>query len=210
MNLNLFSKTYIGSVTFLLFLILLSLSNSLDFFVYSSLGRLILVLFVLFISYTNHILGVVSVLFIILMINNVDFMKEFTSGISQEGYENEEVVEQFTTGEDVDEMDVDMDMDEQPDYEAVEQDVDIDMDLDVNDNSADVEAFQTIEGLGAVENIEDITTEKAYEGFDIVSKERKIQKGVQSNSIPVNEFMKETVNISPHEKSSFLDSFSLY
>jgi len=39
----------------------------------------------------------------------------------------------------------------------------------------------------------------AVEGFDIVSTERYIQKGKQSNQIPVNDTMRITSDISPYE-----------
>ena len=39
----------------------------------------------------------------------------------------------------------------------------------------------------------------AVEGFDIVSTERYIQKGKQSNQIPVNDTMRITNDISPYE-----------
>ncbi len=51
---------------------------------------------------------------------------------------------------------------------------------------------------------------KAKEGFDIVGKERNIQKGRNSNSIPVNDFMRESTNVAPYEGSLFSESFSSY
>ena len=40
---------------------------------------------------------------------------------------------------------------------------------------------------------------EATEGFDIIGKERYIQKGKQSNQIPVNDSMKITKNVLPYE-----------
>ena len=50
---------------------------------------------------------------------------------------------------------------------------------------------------------------KATEGFDIIGKERNIQKGRQSNSIPVSDFMKESVSVAPYEGSG-TESFAAY
>ena len=51
---------------------------------------------------------------------------------------------------------------------------------------------------------------KGQEGFDIIGKERNIQKGRNSNSIPVNDFMRESTNVAPYEGSLFSESFSKY
>ena len=59
-----------GAVILLLLILLLSQSRVLDLFVNSALGRVALIVFILAISYLNKTLGVISVLFIILMLNN--------------------------------------------------------------------------------------------------------------------------------------------
>ena len=51
---------------------------------------------------------------------------------------------------------------------------------------------------------------KPIEGSDIIGKERQIQKGRNSNSIPVNDNMKLTDNLQPHERSSFSEIFTTY
>jgi len=63
-------KNAIGCVVFLLLIVSLSQSRLLDFVFETYLGRTILVTFILFISYTNHILGIVTVFFIILLFNH--------------------------------------------------------------------------------------------------------------------------------------------
>jgi hypothetical protein len=50
----------------------------------------------------------------------------------------------------------------------------------------------------------------ATEGFDIIGKESNIKRGKQSNSIPVNDFMRESVSVAPYEGSAHLDSFSAF
>lgn len=69
---------------------------------------------------------------------------------------------------------------------------------------------QSEELLPGVE-FENISNEnRALEGFDMVGKERRIQKGVQSNSVPVSDFIKGSDNITPFESSNFAENFSLY
>lgn len=51
---------------------------------------------------------------------------------------------------------------------------------------------------------------KATEGFDIIGKERQLQKGRNSNSIPVNDYMKTSDMLEPHDTSLFSEIFSIY
>ena len=51
---------------------------------------------------------------------------------------------------------------------------------------------------------------KATEGFDIIGKERQLQKGRNSNSIPVNDYMKTSDVLEPHDTSLFSEIFSIY
>jgi hypothetical protein len=48
----------------------------------------------------------------------------------------------------------------------------------------------------------------AAEGFDILGIENNIKRGKQSNSIPVNNLMRDSDSISPYEGTSFLGNFS--
>lgn len=50
----------------------------------------------------------------------------------------------------------------------------------------------------------------ATEGFDIIGKESNLKRGKQSNSIPVNDFMRESTSVAPYEGSSNLESFSSF
>jgi hypothetical protein len=53
-----------------------------------------------------------------------------------------------------------------------------------------------------------IKNSKAAEGFDILGIENNIKRGKQSNSIPVNSFMRDADSVAPYEGTSFLGSFS--
>lgn len=54
------------------------------------------------------------------------------------------------------------------------------------------------------------TPPPATEGFDIIGKESNLKRGKQSNSIPVNDFMRESTSVAPYEGSSNLESFSAF
>jgi hypothetical protein len=156
------------------------------------LGRAILILFILFISYTNKILGVVSVLFIIIMFNNSDisFMEGFTAPSSR----NTDSTSDNTTTSDTTSTD------------------------ESNTNSSatltltDEQKQQIMSKLQekAKENSTTTTTSSstATEGFDIIGTENSIKRGKQSNSIPVNSFMKNSDDILPF--GSFFDSYSVF
>jgi hypothetical protein len=83
MDFNFLSKNNVGIASTLILVVLLSQSRVLDFLIDTTLGRFILILFILGISYSNKILGVVSVLLIILVINQSDmrFFEGFADGM---------------------------------------------------------------------------------------------------------------------------------
>jgi len=83
MDFKLLSKNNVGIASTLILVVLLSQSRVLDFLIDTTLGRFILILFILGISYSNKILGVVSVLLIILVINQSDmkFFEGFADGM---------------------------------------------------------------------------------------------------------------------------------
>ena len=52
-------------------------------------------------------------------------------------------------------------------------------------------------------------TTAGAEGFDIIGTENNIKRGKQSNKIPVNEHMRESMNVSAFD-GSFTDSYSSF
>jgi hypothetical protein len=52
-----------------------------------------------------------------------------------------------------------------------------------------------------------IATSTSTEGFDIIGLENDIKRGKQSNSIPVNSFMKESQFVSAFEANPFTNNF---
>lgn len=192
MKLNLVSKNNMGYASALFLIVFLSQSKFFNFLLDTTLGRSILILFILFIAYTNKILGVVVVLFIIIMFNNSDigYLEGMTSNSpspsSSNSNENEDQKKKNT-------------LPSSP--------------LSPSINSPPTLA--TAPTISQPENDDNTTSvsssaSTAVEGFDLSSKERWIQKGNQSNQVPVNDFMRESPSISPYDGSSFSDSFANY
>ena len=82
MGINLIHNNNIGCICVLLLIILLSQSKILNFLLDTALGRAFLILFILYISYCNKILGIISVLFIIIILelkltNSIRINKNF-------------------------------------------------------------------------------------------------------------------------------------
>jgi hypothetical protein len=50
---------------------------------------------------------------------------------------------------------------------------------------------------------------KSIEGFDLQSTENNIKRGKQSNSIPVNQYNKQSIEVAPYENASFSNFFGL-
>ncbi len=69
-------KNSIGSIAFLVLIVLLSQSKMFDFLIDTALGRLFLISVIMVLSYVNQILGVVSVLMVILLFNASGFRIE--------------------------------------------------------------------------------------------------------------------------------------
>jgi hypothetical protein len=196
MDFKLVSKNNLGAATSLLLVILLSQSKFFNFLLDTALGRAILILFILFISYTNKIFGVVSVLFIIIMFNSSDigYMEGFTAPSSKNSDDDSSSTKNTTTSS-----------------------------TKTNDSTTtstttptltDDQKKQILSKLQ--ENIKDkdnSTTNNsssvAAEGFDIIGTENTIKRGKQSNSIPVNSFMKNSDDIMPFG-GSFSDSYSAF
>ena len=186
MDFKLVSKNNVGVVALLLLVILLSQSKFFNFLLDNALGRAVLITFLIFISYANKILGIVTVLLIIIMFNNSNF-----------GY-----MEGFDT----------------PTVPAAPE----------TPAAPAAPSVPSVPVTPSVPSVADITTpvpspipepvpEKkdakkavAAEGFDVLGTERTMQKGKQSNSIPVNSFMRDSESALPFENSKFTDVFSTF
>ena len=178
MNFNLVSKNNVGIVGTLILAIFLSQSRSMDFLFRTALGRLILIVLILAMSYTNKILGVVGVLFIIVMFSssNINFMEGLDN---MDATTSVPLTDALTTTTDTITTDTITTTDTPTDTPIDESQTGVTETEDTTTTTEDI----TTEDAG--DNIN--TTENAgVESFDIIGLERNIQKGKNSNSIPIN------------------------
>jgi len=195
MDFKLVSKTNLGTVVLLLLAIALSQSKALNFLIDTVLGRFFLIIFILCLSHCNKILGVVGVLFIIIMFNSNFYYEGFESTSSSSSSSkptsrtnddsSTDASSNSTTTMNTDQI-----------KEMIKQQI---SDASKNNTSSSSSSSDTSSNL---------KNSKAAEGFDILGIENNIKRGKQSNSIPVNSFMRDSEFISPYEGTSFLGSFS--
>lgn len=207
MNFNLVSKNNMGYASALLLVVLLSQAKVFNFLIDTTLGRSILILFILFSAYTNKILGVVVVLFIVIIFNNSDigYLEGFTDSTNTNTTTTSgDSSAQNTVGS----------------GELAQKIKDKKETISSTASSTTPTTSTTTPTTTSTETTTPTSTDStttttsssatAVEGFDIVGKERYIQKGNQSNQIPVNDFMRVSPDVAPYEGSPFGESFSVY
>lgn len=190
MDFNLTSKNNIGIVGTLILAIFLSQNRTMDFMFRTALGRLTLIVLILAMSYTNKILGVVGVLFVVIIFSssNMNFME------GAEVMGNSDATTMDPTA--------DATMDPTPDATlAAAPEEPATTDPTSTAVQPKKKAASSATGTPIDESqtgvTEDVTTEDAgldisstenagVESFDIIGLERNIQKGKNSNSIPVH------------------------
>ena len=200
MDFNLVSKNNLGVVTALLLVILLSQGRVFNFLLDSALGRAILILFILVISYTNKILGVVSVLFIIIMFNNSDigYLEGFTDSSSTNS---------TTT------MSSKMPTNSNKNTTSTSTDTTTTTTPSLTDEQKQ-QLMTTLQEKAKEKDTSTVNTSSAAvsggaEGFNTFETERNIQKGKQSNSIPVSSYANQSDNVEAFG-GKFSDSFSSF
>jgi hypothetical protein len=193
MDFKLISKNNIGTVVLLLLVIALSQARAFNFLIDSALGRFFLIIFILCLSHCNKILGVVGVLFIVIM---------FNSNMYSEGFET-------ASGKTItkpDDTKVDMTKVDTTKVDTTKVDT-TNVDPTKLKENVQKKLSETKTNIDAVKSTLDASS-TAVEGFDILGIENNIKRGKQSNSIPVNNLMRDSNSISPYEGTSFLGSFS--
>jgi hypothetical protein len=200
MAINSLGKNSIGVCLSLLLLILLSESRLFKFFMDTYLGRAFLIIIILFASYLHKILGVVCVLIIIIMFNNNNnnifssYYEGFEGNTSDDKKDTKvtatnSVSETTTTG----------DSKNKP----------ITTPTPVpNDKINVVTASATSSKDTEYVSSNNVFT-KAIDGFDLQSTENNIKRGKQSNSIPVSQYNKQSIEVAPYESASFSNFFGL-
>jgi hypothetical protein len=189
--------------------IFLSQSRSIDFLFRTVLGRLTLIVLILAMSYTNKILGVVGVLFVVIICSSTNI----------EGLDNMETTTTTTdttitvpdttaeaTGTDAKGTNTIVKKDKKGVSSVSGTPIDeaqtgVTEDTNTGDtNTEDITTANAGENVNTTENT-------AVEGFDIIGLERNMQKGKDSNKIPVNH-NNDMDNILPGDFSKI--GFSLF
>jgi len=190
------SKNKIGGLAALFLVVLLSQSQVFNFLIETVLGRSFLLLFILLISYTNKILGTVVVFIIIIIFSSHSFgIEGFGDNKTTTKRETETVTTVVSNSIDasgsaissLSQPSTSASSLSQPAASALSQ------------PAASALSQPSTPSLSKPSSITLSPVLPATEGFDIVSKERYIQKGKQSNQIPVNDSIRNTQNVLPYE-----------
>ena len=226
MAINTLSKNSISIIVALLLVIILSESKLFFFFTESYLGRSILILILLFASYLNKILGIVCVFIIIIMFNtNISFF-------NYEGFDNN-TNGNDNTSSNVNTSSLDKIKDDMKNKIA-EKNNDLANQMQTSSNSPTTSTPSSVSsdnGMMPVPSKINViasssnnstsgaasgntNTNSSVEGFDLQATENSIKRGKQSNSIPVNPYLKQSVDVAPYEgqihANSFNEGFSLF
>jgi hypothetical protein len=202
MAINTLSKNTIGVVLALLLVILLSESRLFKFLTDTYLGRAFLIIIILFASYLNKILGVACVLIIVIIFtknsysfyegidgtvtNNIDAKDKNTSVNNNEnGVSNESSGTTTTAGNVPDDK----------------------INVLTSSSSNKKDESTTNSSSTNSTNSTTSTTSPSIEGFDLQATENTILRGKQSNTIPVNQYYNQSVEVAPYENSSFSKFF---
>ena len=188
MKFTLLSKNNLGVIAILLLLVLLSQSRMLDLIFDTILGRTILVLFILLIAHTNKILGVVAVLIIIIAFNNsyTGMMEGFTDASGNKP----DVSGNTITGSSGNTVNVS------------------------KGNTTVTNASGQSATVGSGQIAKQIKTQvqqklSGAEGFDLLGTENNIKRGKQSNSVPVNSYVRESEDVSAFD-GTFNGGYSMF
>jgi hypothetical protein len=192
MDFKLVSKNNIGTFVLLLLIIALSQAKAFNFLIDSALGRFFLIIFVLCLSYCHKILGVVGVLFIIIMFNSNMYYEGF-GNIFTDASGNSTSID--ASGNSTSSLNSDQ----------IKQMIQEQIQQKMSSNNTTTSTTETSDTTKKSKNSKNT---EAAEGFDILGLENNIKRGKQSNSIPVNNLMRDSDSILPYEGSSFLGSFS--
>ncbi len=190
MNTNIFNYKNAGCIVALLLIVILSQTKFLIFLTNTSLGRSVLIFLLLVISYINQILGIVFVLLLIIIFNGN------TNNLYLEGFTDTTIPASSNDSK-------------KSLIKTTSTTTTVTSKSPITGQSPSV---STPANVPANEDIQTNLTPNttAQEGFDIIGKERNIQKGRNSNSIPVNDFMRESADVLPYDNSDFSESFTLF
>ena len=205
MDFKLISKNNVGSAVLLLLVIVLSQARVFNFLIDTALGRFFLIIFVLCLSHCHKILGVVGVLFIIIMFNS-NMYEGFGNNSNSDSSSSSSSSSKpnfNSNSNDSSSTDDSSNSTTQPNTDQIKQVITQKI-KDASQNNTTDSTDSSDSSNSSKKN----KNSKAAEGFDILGIENNIKRGKQSNSIPVNSFMRDADSIAPYEGTSFLGSFS--
>jgi len=208
MALSPLSKNSIGIFFTLLLVLLLSESRLFKIFTDTYLGRIILISILLFVSYLNKIVGTICVFIIVIMLS---IMKPTYEGFD----DNKEDENNKTTEADKNKVKNELGKDVSSETTTTggnNTTTPTQVSNETKTSSEDVtvspdKKIDVVTTASADENKNVVTT---IEGFDLQSTENNIRRGRQSNSIPVNQYNKQAIEVDPYEESSFSNFFGLF
>ena len=204
----LFKNSTIGIASMLFFVVLVSQSRILDFLFETFLGRILLISMILFISYTHYILGVVSVLIVIIMFNNIDYGYGYGYGY-MEGMENAQKKPTTTTSTTPTTTTTATTTSSTP---SISSSLATAMN-NAKDNvmsKINVSTTTPSSTTGSSSSSSSSSSKKektSTEGFDLIGTENTIKRGKQSNSIPVHSQSNSGGRVAPYDGGSVYSSF---
>jgi hypothetical protein len=192
MDLKLISKNNVGTAVLFLLVIALSQAKAFNFLIDTALGRFFLIICIVGLSYSHKILGIVGVLFIIIMFNSNMYYEGFGNNSKSSSSSSTSSTDASSNSTDASSNSTTQIDTEQIKAMIKQQIADASNNNTSSDSSSDSSSKNS----------------KASEGFDVLGMENSIKRGKQSNSIPVNSFMRDSDSILPFEGSSVLGNFS--
>jgi len=195
MTIKLLTKNSMGIVLTLLLVILLSESRLFNFFTDTYLGRTFLITILLITSYLNKIFGIVCVFIIIIMFNiNVLNYEGFETNTNDDSNKKEKT----TTDDDKDATS------QTTTTNTITSPI-----TTPTPTPEDTKTTDTNDKINVVTTSTTNESKTAIEGFDLQSTENNIKRGKQSNSIPVNQYYKQSIEVAPYEQPNFSNFFGL-
>jgi hypothetical protein len=207
MAINSLSKTSIGVSLSLLLVILLSESRLFKFFTDTYLGRAFLIFVLLFASYLNKILGVVCVFIIIVMFNSNNIFSSYYEGFDSNNTSNGSDTKN-AGGMKKDNKNTEVTITDSISTTTTGNNTPVTTHTPVPDDKINVVDSQPDSSKDSKNNGGN-SSNKAIEGFDLQSTENNIRRGKQSNSIPINQYNKQSIEVAPYESANFSNFFGL-
>jgi len=203
-------KNSIGVILALLLLIFLSESRLFKFLTDTYLGRTFLIIILLFASYLHKILGVVCVLIIVITVNNNN------NNIFSSYYEGFDGKASGSSDNKKDTKVTITDSVSTTTTSGVGKNTPITSHTPVPNDKIDVVTSSTTSSKDSKNasgndnsNTDTNVVTKSIEGFDLQSTENNIKRGKQSNSIPVSQYNKQSIEVAPYETATFSNFFGL-